>query len=322
MEFQNETTFEAELIHGPDGPEHHGVALIIKATLPLTDSGLGQGETPFVWPVSRQELETDYGTFPFDHHFPLSRMDMIVCGDACAPAGRKTREMGVLLSVGSFEYAQHIFGDRQWRKKVTGYRATDPEPFERLPLILANAYGGKLTLPYGEFPCLENPVGKGFVLEGHSADGLPLPNIERPMERVRKPYDIVRPTCMAPYPLAGKLRFDPILEGGQPKPFEASHSHLHFGHAHPDLMLPRPAVGTEIRLKGMHPTTEYHFQVPDFGLEGSVTIDGEDHPLSLSLDGICIFAQHACVGFKYRAAGRFALEPRQTRSVTLRRTGP
>lgn len=321
MDFHNETAFESELVHGPDGREHHGVALIIKATFPIASHGLAQDKPPFVWPVSRQDLETDYGKFPFDHHFPLARMDMMVCGDACASNGRAVREMGVLLHVGDFEYVQQIFGDRQWRKQFTGYRITDPQPFERLPLTLANAFGGKLSLPYGEFPCLENPDGKGFLLEGNPADGVALPNIERPQERLRKPYDQVRPTCMAPYPLAGKLRLDPLFEEGKMKPFEPNQTHLYFGQAHPDLMLARPATGTQIRLKGMHPSRDLAFQVPDLGLAATMVIDAEEHRLDLSLDGICIFAQHECVGFRYRAAGRFVLEPRQARSVYLRRSG-
>jgi len=322
MDFTNHTPFEAELIHGPDGPHHHGVALIIKATFRITATGLDQENLPFVWPVSRKDLETDYGSFPFDHHFPLSRMDMMVCGDACAPNGKAVREMGVMLHVGSWEYVQHIFGDRQWRKQLTGYRMTDPQPFERMPLILANAFGGKISLPYGEFSCLENPAGKGFLFEGAAADGVPLPNIERPLERMRKPYDQVRPTCMSPYPLAGKLRLDEVMEDGQLKPFDETQSHLYFGQAHPDLMLQRTEPGTPIRLKGMHPQQEFAFQVPQLGLEAAAVIDGREEPLSLSLDGICIFAHHGCVGFKYRAAGRFVLEPRQQRNITLRRSAP
>lgn len=322
MDFFNQTSYEAELIHGPDGPDHHGVALIIKATFPITPSGLGTGDVPFVWPVSRQNLETDFGTFPFDNHFPLSRMDMMVCGNACAPQARPVREMGVLLKVGNFEYVQHIFGDRRWRKQLTGYRMTDPEPFETMPLVLARAFGGKVNLPYGEFPCLENPEGKGFLFDGVPPDGVSLPNIERPLERIRKPYDQVRPTCMTPYPLEGKLRVDEMMENGQVKPFDATRSHIHFGQAHPDLMLERPAAGTAITLKGMHPAHDFAFQVPTNDLEATLELDGHVEPLSLSLDGICIFAHHQCVGFRYRAAGRFALEPRQKREIYLRRSQP
>lgn len=320
MDFINDTEFEAELIHGPDGPEHHGIAVIVKATFPLGEAGLSHGKVPFVWPVSRKDLETDYGKFPFDHHFPLSRLDMMVCGDACAPKGKALREMGVMLSVGGFEYIQQVFGERQWRKNMTGYRTTDPEPFERMPLTLANAYGGKIQRPYGEFACQDNPDGKGFLLEGDPVDGVALPNIERPEARLRRPYDPVRPTCMAPYPLAGKLRYTSLIQNGEIRPFDAKESHLYFGQAHPDLMLNRPEPGTEVRLRGMAPDRDLAFQVPEREFEAYAEIEGEKVALHTTLDGICIFAHHLCVGFKYRAAGRFRLEPRQERRVILRRT--
>jgi len=319
MDLINDTDFEAELIHGPQGPEDHGIAVIVKATFPLAPSGLADGAPPFVWPVSRKDLETDYGKFPFDHHFPLSRMDMMVCGDACVPKGKTTREMGVMLNVGQFEYVQQVFGDRRWRKHLTGYRASDPEPFQRMPMTLANAYGGKIQRPYGEFACQDNPDGKGFLLEGDPAEDVALPNIERPEERLRRPYESVRPTCMAPYPLAGKLRYVSLVENGAIRPFDPNETHLYFGQAHPDLMLARPEPGTAVRLKGMHPDHDLTFQIPENGFEAAAEIDGETVELSISLDGLCIFAHHMCVGFKYRAAAAFRLEPRQERRVILRR---
>ena len=237
MELINETDFEAELIHGPEGPQNHGAAVLVKMTRALGPSGLTAGAPEFVWPVSRQELKTDYGVFPFDHHFPLAKLDMMVCGDAYAPYGKMVREMDVALEVGSFSYHQHIIGDRVWSRSMLGYKPTDPVPFAQLPLILANAFGGKVSLENGEFSCLENPHGKGYLLKEVPPDNMPLPNIERPNEPMRQPYDQPSPTCMAPYPLEGKLRYDPLIVDGAVKEFDTPDTSLYFGQAHPDLMI-------------------------------------------------------------------------------------
>lgn len=315
MEFENKTPFEAELIHGPSGPDHHGVALIIKKTLPLSSK---DPEPSFVWPVSLQELKTDLAVFPFDHHFPLAKMDVMVCGYACAPNGNLVREMNVSLGIGDFQYHQVVIGNRTWKKNMMSYSTTSPEPFSTMPLTLSNAFGGKSPLESGDIPNPDNPEGKGFLMKGANPHGVSLPNIERPEARIKMPFDLPAPTCMTPYPLGGKLRFDTLLVGGKLKEFESSDSHLYFGHAHPDLMMNRLPPGTLVQLNGMHPRNPQNLVIPEPNLEAVIDIDGKEEPMSISLDGLCIFAHENCYGLKYRAAATFVLEPRQERKIVLR----
>ncbi|PIE89588.1 MAG: hypothetical protein CR997_10255 [Acidobacteria bacterium] len=314
MLLDNQTPYEAELIHGPNGPEDHGTALIIKKTLPLHPK-----ITPgFVWPVSLQELKTELAVFPFDHHFPTAKMDVMVCGFAFAPGGRATREMHVSLSIGQFHYNQTILGNRKWKKRAFGYKYTDPEPFTQMPLTLQNAFGGKSPHEGGDIACLDNPEGKGFILKGVEAEGIHLPNIERPDQRIKSPKDQPPTTCMAPYPFSGKLRYEPLMVDGKMKDFAGEDSHLYFGQAHPDLMMDRLEPGTMLCLHGMHPQHDLKVIVPENKLEAVVSINGKEELLPITLDGLCIFAHENCFGLKYRAAGSFKLEPRQKRKVILR----
>ena len=315
MKFVNETSFEAELIHGPAGPEEHGVVVIIKKTLPLSSSG---PQSSFVWPVSLQNVKTDLAEFPFDHHFPTAKMDFMVCGFAMAPHGSPVRELRVSLSIGDFHYEQDIVGDRTWKKKLLSYSMTDPQPFEQMPLTLERAFGGKLNLESGDIPCLENPDGKGFLVKGFDPDGVSLPNIERPDKRIKMPFDLPAPTCMTPYPFSGKLRYDPLIVNGKLKPFHGEDSHYYFGQAHPDLMIDRLKPGVEVKLCGMHPERDFEWTVPGAKMDCQVEIDGKAHPLQITLDAICIFAHENSVGLKYRAATAFFLESRQDRTVFLR----
>ena len=314
MELINNTPFEAELIHGPSGSVDHGVVLIIKKTLPLSS----QYSPTFIWPVSLQELKTDLAVFPFDHHFPIAKMDVMVCGYATAPSGRAVREMRVSLSIGDFHYEQDIIGDRFWRKRVMSYAMTDPEPFSKMPLTLENAFGGKSPLESGDIPCLDNPEGKGYLMKGANPDGVALPNIERPSSRIEMPFDLPEPTCMAPYPISGKLRYNSLIKDGKMKEFDGADSHLYFGHAHPDLMMDRLPPGTIINLNGMHSDGPQMVTIPAIDIEAVIDIDGETEPMEMTLDGLCVFAHENCFGLKYRAASTFVLEPRQERKVILR----
>jgi hypothetical protein len=313
MEFVNNTPYEAELIHGPEGPERHGVVVIAKQTLTIGPDA----DEDLIWPVNREDQETDYGAFPFDHHFPSARMDVMVCGEAHPPPGRGARVAKVGLRVGDFQYHQHIYGDRVWRKRGFGYKPTDPEPFQTMPLVLGRAFGGKVLLKNGEISCLENPEGKGYLVKGLDPEGKPLPNIERPGESLEDPFGMPRPTCMAPYPLGWKLRLDPLMKDGELEPFSIENSHYYFGHAHPDLMIPRAEPSTEVRLSGMHPSGDLEFAIPESPLRARLIVDGETRELKVSLNALCIFAHKARAGLKYRAAGTFPLEPRQIRQVVL-----
>ena len=321
MLLDNQTRFDAELIHGPAGRDRHGVAVVVKASHPLRGGKIDAAEPTFVWPVSRQELKTDYGDFPMDHHFPVAKMDFMVCGDAHGAKGRMVRDCHVLLQVGDFNYRQHIFGDRVWQKTLMRYQPSDPRPFSRLPLTLAAAFGGEADMPMGVVRWPENPLGKGVLFEGLDPRGRPLPNIERPGDYMADPFDKPRPTCMTPYPLGWKLRLDSLMEAGSLPPFRAEDSHLYFGQAHPDLMMNRLAPGTRVHLRGMDPEGELAFDIPENRLEAIVSLDGRETPMRVTLDAVCIFARHATVGFKYRAATTINLEPRQLRRVLLRERG-
>lgn len=320
MELKNESRYEAELIHGPSGSEEHGVALILKKTVPLNSKA---ANPDFKWPVSLQDLKTDLAVFPFDHHFPIAKMDMMVTGFARPERGVATREMFVGLRVGDWTYEQIVFGDRFWQKKMVSYRASDPEPFTQMPLTLEQAFGGVAELESGGIPNLDNPQGKGFLMKDLDPEGKPLPNIERPEQLIRNPFDEPAPTCMGPYPLSGRLRYLPLMDkNGALRPFHGKDSHLYYGQAHPDLMMERLEPGTEITVRGMDPLDDLHWTIPKPDLECILVIDDRETPMTVTLDGICIFSHEASVGIKYRAAATFNLESRQERSIRVVEVSP
>lgn len=317
MEFLNHTQDSAELISGPHGPAEQGVCVLAKRTLPLDPAAIGP-QAEFHWPVSRTELKTDFGDFPFEHHFPLPKLDFMVLGEACTPNGRPMRETLVRLQVGRhFVHEERVLGDRVWKKALLSYKASDPVPFTRMPLTLKQAFGGTVELENGTLSHVDNPLGKGYLVKGVDPENRSLPNIECPNEPMREPFDLVRTTCMAPYPLAGGLRYRDKITAQGVKPYEREDNNGYFGQAHPDLVMEKPAAGTPISLDGMHALGPLRLEVPHCPFQCLLSVNGQSRPLRFSLDAICLFTHLNRGGFRWRAAGTFVLEPRQSRQVRL-----
>lgn len=97
--------------------------------------------------------------------------EFLVAGHAFPPADRPNA-CAVRVRLGGTEKTLLVFGDRYW----AGDRASEPRPFERMPIDWTRAYGG------ADVPA--NPVGRGRP----GPDGaLLLPNIESPQARWLRP---------------------------------------------------------------------------------------------------------------------------------------
>jgi hypothetical protein len=84
------------------------------------------------------------------------RADVVLVGHAVAPGGSAT-SMEVSFGFGAdgqgFLRRVQVFGDRRWEKARIGVSPTPPEPFTRMPIIYARAFGGPRFAP--------NPDGIG-----------------------------------------------------------------------------------------------------------------------------------------------------------------
>jgi len=123
-----------------------------------------------------------------------------VAGDACAPAGTQVEGLTVRAGVGELEARVLVQGDRRWNRTAVGWQATRAEPFERMSIGLARAYGGP--------DWRDNPYGRGHV--PHDVyEGVPLPNIEVPSQPVLKPTDTPATATLGPQPMgsAGRNRW-------------------------------------------------------------------------------------------------------------------
>jgi len=116
------------------------------------------------------------------------RTDITVTGHAIAP-GPGVRQMEVGVGVGNIIQKAMVFGDRHGFGEVGR-----PHPFEKIPLIWENSFGGVDKTPDNASNhdySRKNPVGRGFFANKSRmpADEVRLPNIEHPVERLTSPGD-------------------------------------------------------------------------------------------------------------------------------------
>ncbi len=141
-------------------------------------------------------LETATGSLPsggfLDMGYPKRVPEVLIAGEARAPAGTMVRAREVSVTVGKVTKRALVFGDRYWVKEKNAIRLAEPQPFESMPLTAELAFGND------RHPT--NPAGRGcepeFIIDqlGYAL----LPNIEDPGYLIAHPKDRPEPVLFGP----------------------------------------------------------------------------------------------------------------------------
>lgn len=134
---------------------------------------------------------------PFDLFEKKAGGGFGVAGDACAPAGTQVEGLSVRAGVGPLKSHVLVQGDRRWTRTVTGWQPTSPQPFERMSVGLARAYGGP--------EWRDNPHGRGHG-PIDTAEGRLLPNVEHPEHPVLAPSDTPPVATLGAQPMGSSGR--------------------------------------------------------------------------------------------------------------------
>lgn len=114
--------------------------------------------------------------------------DVVLIGHAY-PRRPGQKEVIVSLQAGSLKKSVKVLGDRYWVKVLGLTRATDPESFEKIPLIYERAFGGwdrRDEDPSKHKFEPRNPVGTGFLTRSIKGDEkVRLPNLLDPGRPLR-----------------------------------------------------------------------------------------------------------------------------------------
>lgn len=191
-------------------PDRQGVEQLIvlfKATYDLSPNGAlepAEEQDPI---VAYDELRGDPTTTSIAREAetmppkPLGT-DVFLVGHAVAAKGG-TQQMEVRLRLGPVDKRAMVFGTRVWSDAGLGATPSDPQPFDRIPLIYEHAFGGEDQSPEDEAQWegeARNPIGRGFRAKKTRTEWLHslLPNIEHPDALLRSPDDRPAPVGFGP----------------------------------------------------------------------------------------------------------------------------
>lgn len=160
--------------------------------LPLIMADTFTGEPGFSAPV----YEIDFAP-------RKAACDLLLVGNARAPAGTQVTRMRAGLCVRPMEKVFDVVGDRIWQAGLTGITASAPQHFSEMPVSYDRAFGGAGRHSEDESEhdaYLPNPVGRGWHkhLKNAWVDGKPLPNTEVVGNPVRSPSDKCKPMALGP----------------------------------------------------------------------------------------------------------------------------
>jgi hypothetical protein len=206
LQLINNTPYQTMLLLTPDTQGVDTVWTIVRATYELR----GNAALPAVEQIPVADSDVYSGavgqssiTMPTDLYHAKPGTDVLLVGSAKAPGGRPTTEVDVRLAVGTVDKTIRVIGERRWTGRVRSASPSEPEPFDTMPLVWERAFGGVDVID-GKEPVISfeerNPVGTGFrVRNGRKElEGMKLPNLEDPSQRVRHPLDRPEPVCFGP----------------------------------------------------------------------------------------------------------------------------
>ena len=182
-----------------DGSEVWLVA--VKGTFLIRENGkmkLAQKQEPVcLAPVYMGKPGASSLRYDFDLVHRKLGTDVLVHGHALAPQSRAATRVSVGFRVADITKELIVFGSRFWRSSAIGMVMTDPEPFERIPVVWERAFGGSAD-PQRQTWDPRNPVGTGYVEKRTHADGIRLPNVEHPSALIRSWRDRPPPGGFGP----------------------------------------------------------------------------------------------------------------------------
>ncbi len=274
---KNTTGMEAGICVSTNKEGYDFCVVVIKGTFSIEKDGslvLSEEQAPLVY---ADEHYGDPGSTSIKYECDFApykpRTDILVNGHAYSETGKPISEMLVGLAVGQVKKVAKVFGNRVWKSGFTGFRASDPEPFIKIPLTFDRAFGGsdyshQEQNKHGSE--LRNLVGAGYLKNSDSdnIDNTPLPNLENPSALIRSWSD--RPSPMG---------FGTIGRGWQPRinyagtydkqwiddrfPFLPNDfDEQYFLSAPQDQQLPTLTGGERVRCVNMTPQRELTMTVP------------------------------------------------------------
>ena len=201
MELKNKTPFVAQELYLADEEGRDVVTIVVKATYRIDVGGevvLAEEQAP-VEVAGTYHGEPGESSPRFEPEVAPLKLatDVVLLGHACSDrAGARSVNVG--LQCGPIQKVIRVFGERRWLKQTVLATMSEPQPFERIPLIYERAFGGwdRTSDDAADHTVdVRNPVGVGnhHKKRGRFVAGSPLPNLENPREPISSYTDTPDP---------------------------------------------------------------------------------------------------------------------------------
>lgn len=357
MELINRTPLCAALHVGPgESAEQRRARVLAKASYRWDDTGALTPDAEAPHPIYVDDQPTPLGLLPRDDlPRPAGIFELLLLGQAHAPAGEPTEQMTVALELGRERREMTVFGDRVWQGEGAEARISAAEPFLTMPLTPERAFGGTVVVEVDEGSEVEvshpqNPGGRGFDPAEQVAqiaellrppEGFPrhdplrrLPNLEDPEQRVQGWDDAPEPLCWAPWPLfsgpQGVRAAARLLAGGgeellaDPRRLAALLGSEMFLRAHPCWLMHRPAAGAWLLLEGLTPgmargeRLALALALPELRVLGDLQCGETARTLELEPQTLVVLPEERGLYLVYRAEFCFPFASGERRGLRLR----
>jgi len=303
LQLENNTPFDSQFMMTSDRSGADILVLGVKATFTLLPQVVLAEEQAPLKAVDEYLSEPGISSLMYASEMlpPKPGSDIILNGHAYAPAGQPTRVIDTRLSIGEVFKTVRVFGDRLW---VNG-GISEPQPFEKIPLIYENAYGGthhfaadKPLGPNSALAIETNPIGSGFIGKKTNNEmiGQALPNLEDPRYLIRVPTD--KPTPMSyGYSSPGwqpRSSFSGTYDAQWTKtrapflPLDFDERFYLNGSAGLSFERTKFLGGEPVRLINLAAHADIQFNVPRYELKSFFRLDGHWHETTIAIETILI----------------------------------
>ena len=301
LQMDNKTPFKTSLGLFPDEKGIDSVYPVVKGTFRLGENlRIADNQAPIVM-VDEFHGKPDESSLKYASELTFTKpaTDVVLMGHAYAPRGRKTTEVDVGLRVGQHGKVVRVFGNRLWLSGAVGHMMSEPQPFERMPLVYERSFGGSDQVGADERPVgvEANPVGTGYY---HSRgkkdiDGMPLPNLEDPLHLISGWTDDPAPAGFGPLCAHWLPRkkyagtYDEAWQTSRAPYLPLDFDPRFFNSATPDMIFsPHLQGGEDVEIHNADSSGRLAFKIPHVTLDISIRIDGETTHHLPALDTVLI----------------------------------
>lgn len=188
----NNTKFQAATTLLMDQRGDNLAVVAVKATFTLpfgkTNIDLSDDQLPPLYMEEYHDSPENSGIkYPADLIMGKLNTDVGVAGTVYNQSVKPVERMEASVQVGSLFKKIQVYGNRRWTKSLLspGYKKTQPEPFNRMPLSCDRIFGGKDTDKKDQMlEYAPNPHGTGFIINKDHVGAARLPNFEDPDQRI------------------------------------------------------------------------------------------------------------------------------------------